>query len=522
MTAYLRGWFLFLSVSLAVTPAFADQHRTVYTNAVIFGSNATQLVVTGDRLELATRARTQPGDKVVDLAGGFVVVGLTDGHAHLLSIGKSLQTVNLWGAKSWAAAVKRVATQAAGTGWVFGRGWDQNLWSGGRFPTHHLLSQTFPKRAAVLTRVDGHVLVANAYAMKMAGITKATVSPAGGRILRDAAGQPTGVFVDNAMALIRKHIAPLTHVERKHLIVRAARKCVQAGLTRFHDMGMDSATVAAFKELDREGRLPLRVYGYLNGLQGEQGPYKGRNFRLIGVKLFADGAMGSRGAALLEPYSDEPKWKGLLQYSVEKMAAVMRTAHKRGLQMAVHAIGDRGVRVTLDALKLVKPGPFPPRIEHAQLVAHTDFARFKSQGVIASMQPIHATSDMGWAEKRVGPKRIRGAYAWRTMLKNGVPLVFGSDAPVESWDPIRGLHAALTRTDWAGNPPRGWYPNQVVTWSEALHAYTTGAAAAVRDDKSWADFTVFNLDFTMSSVAELRKAKVLRVVVAGKGVFQSR
>ena len=529
----VSGLLLVLLLSL---PVDGSAERVRYMNATVFGAKVTRpptnsptsLVTDGGRI-VSDRG---PVDRVVDLRGGFVVPGLVDAHAHLLSLGRSLETIDLRGARSWEEAVGRVKRSAPETGWIFGRGWDQTRWKGGQFPTHESLSRAFPSRPVMLKRVDGHAIMVNAEAMRRAGVTRSTATPKGGRILRRPDGSPSGVFIDAAMPLIRGALPALTTAERRRLLSRALSRCASLGLTGIHDMGMDLPTAAILQRMDSKGELPLRVFAYLStapargdapptDAEGDR-PRKGRRFSIVGVKLFADGALGSRGAALLSDYSDEPGHRGLLQLSSAELKSAALRAAGRGLQVAIHAIGDRGVRVAIDALSAVagtRPR-LPPRLEHAQVVHPEDFDRLVEIGAVASMQPTHATSDMRWAEKRVGRARIEGAYAWRTMLAKGIPLVFGSDFPVESPDIRKGIYAAITRMDAAGHPAGGWYPAQRMTAVETLTAFSTSAGAAVGADPTRADFTVFDRDLTRVSPTEILRATTRLVVVGGEVVYR--
>lgn len=504
-----------LAALLIVGPASA-RGPTRFVNAVVFGSDASELTV-DERGVLDSNAQAT---RVTNLRGGFVVPRLVDAHAHMLSLGRSLSRVDLRGTTSWTQVVERVEAGAPPRGWVFGRGWDQNDWAdGAAFPTHHALSEAFPDRPVVLTRVDGHAIIANQVALARAGVGPDTPVPEGGRILRAADGAPTGVLIDAAMALVRRHVPVLTVAERKAALKQAFQKVLSCGLTGIHDMGLDADTIQAFEELDAAGELPLRVYGYSDGLLPGSSPRRGRRFSLIGVKLFADGALGSRGAALLEPYSDEPAHRGMMQQSPEELRGLARAAQEAGFQVAIHAIGDGAVRAALDALKGAPAGGLRGRIEHAQIVHADDFPRFAQQDVIASMQPTHATSDMPWAEQRVGPERIRGAYAWRRVLQSGATLVFGSDFPVESYDVRKGIYAAITRQDEAGTPSGGWRAGERVGIEEALTAFSTTPGAIVGDPTPWGDFTVFHKDLRTLSPAEILTARVQMVVVGGEVVY---
>ena len=502
----MRG--LTVLMLLGATPAMA--HITRYENATIFGSDARAFVVEDGRFS----DTSAPPDAVVDLRGGFVVPYLADAHGHLLSLGRSLETVDLTGTASFDEVLARVKRDASASGWVFGRGWDQNDWPDKAFPAHAALTAAFPTRPVVLTRIDGHAYLANAAALRAAGIDRTTADPPGGRILRDPSGEPTGVLVDAAMERLDHAIPPLARADRERMLLAAMDRAVAVGLTSVHDMGVEEETYRALVELDRRGEVPLRVAVYLERPFAGAAPLVTGRVALVGVKLFADGALGSRGAALLAAYSDEPGNVGLLQHSPTELLERCREAATAGFHVAIHAIGDRGVRTALDALAACHPPV--GRVEHAQVVALTDLARFAAEHAVASMQPTHATSDMPWAEARVGEERLRGAYAWRKMLASGATLVFGSDFPIESIDPRKGLYAAVTRMDEAGRPPGGWTPGEVVTMDEALTAFSRAAARVVGFEPArYADFTVFDRDLRTLAPKDVLTARIAHVVVGG-------
>jgi predicted amidohydrolase YtcJ len=486
------------------------------------------------------RAFIGPGTRVIELKGRTVTPGLVDAHCHLYGLGIALETLSLRGQKSPEAIAKLVAAEAKTRPegeWISGRGWDQNLFTPAQFPGHAPLDAAAPKHPVALERVDGHAVWANAAAMRAAGVSRATQDPPGGKILRDAAGEPTGVFIDHAMSLIEVKMPPDPPAQRARRILRAAELAVSLGLTGVHEMGIDDETVAVYRSLVGEKRLPLRVYAYLSG-GGQVDSLPSRKpdidpdgtamFVLRGVKLFADGALGSRGAALLAPYNDDAGNTGLMLTSPEELRRAAKIAAESGFQLAVHAIGDRANRVVLDAFEAAKSAPAGTgkdlrfRIEHAQVVAPEDIGRFAKLGVIASMQPAHATSDMPWAEARVGPSRIRGAYAWRSILRTGAHIAFGSDFPVEETSPLLGVYAAMTRQDAKGNPPAGFRPEERLTLEEALRAFTAESAYASFVEgyrgsiaKGFiADLTVF--DRALSPGMGVLEASAAMVIIGGR------
>ncbi|WP_428265937.1 amidohydrolase [Haliangium sp.] len=484
-----------------------------------------------------------PETRVIELAGRAVTPGLVDGHAHLYGQGAAMDGVDLAGAASEAEAAARAARMAATVPegeWILGRAWDQNRWQPAAFPTRASLDAVVPERPVALRRVDGHALWANSAAMAAAGITAATPDPAGGRIVRDGAGTPTGVFIDAAMGLIGAAIPPVNAGARARRIRTAAAAAVATGLTGVHEMGIDDATLAVYRELARAGELPLRVYALLSyrpelidGLsERAQILDEGEGMLTVrGIKMYADGALGSRGAALHRPYDDDPDNRGLVVTPPSEIERAARAAAAHGWQLAVHAIGDRANTAVLDAFAAaIQAAPDRDlrfRVEHAQILAAADIGRFGALGVLASMQPTHATSDMPWAEDRVGPERIRGAYAWRAVLAAGGRIVGGSDFPVEQVAPRYGLYAAVTRQDPAGQPPGGWYPDQRLSLDEAVRIFTVAPAyAAFAEARRGrlavgfdADITVF--DGPLAPDASLLSREAALTVVAGRVVYEA-
>jgi predicted amidohydrolase YtcJ len=487
----------------------------------------------------ATLRRTHDRAHIIDASKATILPGLTDAHGHLYGLGLALDTVSLVGSSSYDEAIARVKERAAHAlpgEWILGRGWDQNRWSSKEFPTKEALDAAIPDHPVWLRRVDGHAGLANSAALRAAGVTAATRDPEGGRILRDATGEPTGVFIDGGQSLVDGKIPPVAFELRKKRLVAAANAIAANGLTEMHDAGAEGDTIRAVRELIDEKRFPIRVY-MMVGDDADllrdwfaRGPLLDYGHRLTirSIKLYADGALGSRGAALLAPYSDDPGNSGLEIARPEHIRDVAQRAIAAGFQVNTHAIGDRGVRNVVDSYE--KAGVTSDkrfRIEHFQVVAPADFARIAHLGIIASMQPTHATSDMGWAERRVGPERIKGAYAWRTVLDSGARLALGSDFPVEEVNPFFGIYSAVTRQDQTGNPPGGWYPSQKLSLAEAVRGFTSDAAYAAFEEPSrgtiepgkLADFTIVEGDLYAMPTGDLFRARVRMTVVGGEVVY---
>ncbi|ODS61912.1 MAG: amidohydrolase [Arenimonas sp. SCN 70-307] len=494
----------------------------------------------------ADLARRFPQAERHEAPGATVVPGLVDAHAHLMNLGFALLRADLVDAGSKDEVIARLkafeATLPEGA-WLLGRGWDQNDWPGKEFPTAADLDAAFPDRPVWLERVDGHAGWANTAAIRAATRDlSGDWQPEGGRILRDARGQPTGVFIDTASAFIDAAVPPPDEALRAEALERALEAAVANGLTGVHDMGASLADLRLMRSFADAGKLPLRVRAYANGdaealdALCAMGAYEHASGRLAmrGVKFYVDGALGSRGAALIEDYSDEPGHRGLLVTEPAAYAAGVAKARDCGIQPASHAIGDRGNRIVLDtyaqALGDQATGDHRWRVEHAQVVHRDDLPRFAALKVIASMQPTHATSDMPWAEARVGRERLYGAYAWQRLRALGVPLALGSDFPVESVDPRLGLYSSVTRQDLAGSPASGWLADQRLSPDQALQGFTAGAAHAAFDEDETgrlvpglrADFVVFDADPLTVAPAQLPKLKVLSTWVDGQAVYTAR
>jgi predicted amidohydrolase YtcJ len=485
-----------------------------------------------------------PSTQVLDLAGRTVIPGMVDAHAHLFELGTFLRDIDLTDTRSFEAIVVRVGERVKSVPsgrWVIGRGWDQNKWGDTRFPTHDALSRVTPNNPVVLGRIDGHAILANAAAMKAAGVTSATRDPAGGRIERTAAGEPTGVFVDNAMSLVEKVVPPLSHDEMRSASLAAIAESNRWGLVGLTDPGEPREVLDVFEELAKENKFNLRVYAMISDDSaaiehyfqvGPQSALYDNHLWIRAIKLYADGALGSRGAALLDPYADDPKNNGLLKSTPEHLRDVSIRALQHGFQVATHAIGDRGNRVALDAyqaaLEKVPTVDHRFRIEHVQVLDHADIPRFAQLGVIPSMQSVHQTSDMYWAATRLGPSRVLGAYAWRSLLETGVIVPNGSDFPVERVNPLYSFHAAVSRQDEHDWPPGGWYPEQRMTRDEALKSMTIWPAFAAFQEQlmgsltpgKLADFDVLDRDIMVVPASEILGTQVLATYIGGRAVYE--
>ncbi len=478
--------------------------------------------------------------ETIDLGGAALYPGFTDSHAHLLGIGLRELTLNLEGVSSIDELVDIVAAEVEGAGpgeVIYGRGWIESGWDEARFPTRADLDPASPDNPVILYRADGHALVANSAALLRAGVTRATKDPAGGRIERDAKGEPTGVLVDAAMALVESLITALTIEEKEEAYAAGAKVYAAYGWTGLHNMSVDPADVPIIERLAASGAIPIRVYNALepSGLDwlAENAPHTDVTGRIItrAVKLYADGALGSRGAALQAPYADKPETSGLLLTEEPAMLALLARARDEGVQVCAHAIGDRANHLVLNWYRKTLDGQAASprwRIEHAQIVDPADIPRFGRDKVIASMQPSHAIGDMYFAPARLGPSRLAGAYAWRSLLDSGAVIAGGSDAPVERGDPLIEFYAAVSRRSIDGFQGPDWGDSQKVSRAEALRLFTASAAYASFQENELgtiepgkrADFTAFSVDIMTAAEAEILKAKPVLTIVDGAVVFR--
>ncbi len=533
-----------------IAPARAE---LIVTNARIYTADdanplAEALVVSGGKLlfvgsAVEAMALKGPTTTVIDAGGRTIIPGMTDAHAHLYGLGEDLRRVDLTGTKSYDEVIARVVARAATTPKgtpVIGRGWDQNDWSDTRLPTNAALTTATPDHPVLLQRVDGHAVLANAVAISKSGVTSDTKDPEGGRILRDARGAPSGVFVDNAQNLMVPAMRGGEALNPREVLKSAVREANKWGLTGVHEMGVSPAIVGTYEALAQAGELTLRAYVLLSGdsagvnwamATGPRSALFDSHLWVRSIKLYGDGALGSRGAALLDPYADDPQNNGLLVMQPAWIESVSERALRSGWQVATHAIGDRANRLVLDAyaaaLKAVPTADHRFRIEHAQIIHHDDIGRFATLGVIPSMQASHQTSDMYWAGNRLGAERLRGAYAWRSLLATGVIIPNGSDFPVELVNPLLSFHAAIARQDGDDFPVGGWYPEQRMTREEALRSMTIWPARASFQEQvlgsltagKYADFVLLDQDIMRVAPELVLQTHVLQTWVGGAKVY---
>jgi hypothetical protein len=507
-----------------------------------------EAIVVGDGTVLSTGKKAgtdrlrDTRTRLIDAVGAAVVPGLVDAHVHIAELGAVLQRVNLVSVKTEAEAVEKVADRARITPkgeWIVGWGWDEGAWAN-QYPDMKLLSERVPDNPVYLKGLHSFAVWGNRLGFEKAGITAATVAPEGGEIKKGADGQPTGILTNRATALLERAVPPPTPKQLEERIVAGLNAMAAGGYVAVHEAGAGSEEMQALERLAAAGKLPIRVYAMLSGRDHEllrawraRGPDRDPEKMLVvrSVKFFADGALGSRGAWLLRDYSDRPGHRGAPDASFDK--ALAADMAKAGFQLAIHAIGDAANRETLDFFEsLFAAAPatraLRHRIEHAQVLHPDDIPRFARLGIIASMQPPHAVEDKAWAQDRLGPDRVRGAYAWRSLLDAGAHLVFSSDLPGSDYDVFYGLHSAITRRGKDLQPPGGWYPGQRMTPEEALRGYTTWAAyVCFNEDRTgvlapgrWADITILDVDPLESDPEKLLRGHVLATIVAGKVVYE--
>lgn len=553
MKSAFPHWIFVLAV-LLVPPMVHAQADYVVHNARIYTIDANQptaeaIAVRGERILMVGDndqvLGAYPNAERMDAEGQTIVPGLIDAHAHLMGLGTSMIAVDLVGAASKEEVLERLQAFAAdlpADAWLTGRGWDQNDWPVKEFPTRDDLDAAFPDRPVWLRRIDGHAAWANSAAIREVGdeILNNMDDPEGGKIIRDERGRPTGIFVDAAMSIIGNNQPPLTEADLDRALQLAVQETARYGLTGVHEAGINVATIERYQRVIDEDRFNIRLYGMIGGRGStfnyfcDNGPILdyGGKLTVRSVKFYMDGALGSRGAALLADYSDEPGNQGLLMQTSDAFTESVREAIRCGFQINTHAIGDRGNRVVVDAyetaMRELGDAGGRHRVEHAQIVSVDDIPRFGALGIIASMQPTHATSDMYWAEDRVGPARAQGAYAWRKFLDSGAILALGSDFPVERVNPMLGFYAAVTRQDAEQWPEGGWYPEENLTRAEALRGFTLDAAYAAFQESDlgsleagkYADFVILSKDIMTIPALEILETEVIATYIGGRNVYE--
>ena len=504
--------------------------------ALVFDDNGKVVATGGDDLvdEYPDAARIDGNDR-------YVLPGLHDAHGHVSSQGFLNVELNVTGTQSLEEAVEKIAAYDRanpGTGWIKGRGWNQVLWPVKAFPTAAAIDAVVDDRPVWLRRIDGHAGWANSRALELAGIDKDTPDPVGGKIHRDSNGNATGTLIDTAMDLVSSQIPPNSKDDIRKAMQAAFRELTSLGLTSVHDAGIGIAEAEVYMSMADNGEMPMRIYAMMweagENLDAIGKPivaYGNDRLDIRSVKLMSDGALGSRGAAMIEPYEDDTENRGLRMYTQEEVNAKVKKANDMGFQVGIHAIGDFGNRQSLDAFEYAQggaPSTIRNRVEHAQIIALDDIPRFAELGVIASMQATHATSDMNMAEDRIGSERIKGAYAWRKLIDSGAVIANGSDFPVEFANPMHGLYASITRQSRAGLPEGGWYAGEGLSREESLHSFTLAAAyAAHQEDRlgslepgKWADFIVVDQDYFTVPASDVDDIVVLQTWVGGDMVYE--
>ncbi len=560
----LRSPILIASLLLAFTPLHAQPPAAdlIVTNAKVWTVDkarpeAQAVAVLGERIvAVGTDAEVStwrgPRSKVIDAKGRRVLPGFNDSHVHFSAGGQQLDRIYLKDAATPEEFARRIGEDVARTPpgeWILGGDWDHEMWTPAELPTRHMIDPVAPTTPVFLSRYDGHMAIVNSVALRRAGITARTPDPPGGTIVRDAQGHPTGALKDAAMELVARHIPPLTRERRLRGIRRALEHAASLGVTSvqemgtsFQEQGSESADFALYAELAERGELTTRIYAAPSlteweslakiGIRRGYGP---SHLRLGALKGYSDGSLGSTTAYFFEPYDDDPKTKGLLAAGMRPLPRVrgrMMKADEAGLQLCIHAIGDQAISIVLDLFRdlALANGERDRRlrIEHSQHIAPKDFERYAAQKVIASMQPYHAIDDGRWAEKRIGAERLKGTYAFRTLLDRGVRLAFGTDWNVAPLDPMQGLYAAVTRATLDGKNPQGWVPEQKISLAEAIEAYTLGSAYAEFQEKEkgsltagkLADLVVLSDDIFAMVPEAIRNVKVEATIVGGRVVYQ--
>jgi len=552
--------FLLWLASILCATAFLSRHQIsaqsspptlILTNGVVYTSDPANprteaVAITGELISAVgtsddIRTLAGPQTQVIDLQGTFLLPGFNDAHIHLAGGGQAKLAIDFEGAKTLVEFQKRIRARLKDTkpgDWLTGRGWDHTLWPSRRFPNRQNLDAVSTDRPMLFTRVDGHVAVANSLALQLAAIKDDTPDPPGGSIERDNSGVATGLLKESATALVARKVPPLTPEQRRQGIELALADAARFGLTSIQD-NSSWQDFWVYDQIKKDGKLTVRITEWLpftapvHQLEdmrrrgGATDPW----LRTGALKGVADGTLGSRTAAMLAPFSDDPSTTGIFRIEPARLKQLVIERDKAGFQIAIHAIGDAANRAALDAVAAAQAAngkrDSRHKIEHAQVVAPEDFPRFAELGVIASMQPVHESSDMRWAEQRLGPERSKGAYAWRTFLNHKVRLAFGTDFAVEPMNPMRGLYACVTRELPEGGPIGGWQPQEKISIDECLYGYTAGSAyAEFMEGKKgqiipgqFADLVVLSADVTKVLPLQILSTEVLRTIVAGRTIY---
>ncbi|RZK18147.1 MAG: amidohydrolase [Hymenobacter sp.] len=522
------------TVDLLVTNATVYTVDSAFTKAQAFAVRGGRFVAVGTTTDLQQRYQAA---QTVDAQGQFIYPGFYDAHCHFYRYALGLRSANLVGAGSWAETVGRLTRhrqQQPGAGWLTGRGWDQNDWPGQRFPTKDTLDLLFPQVPVFIIRVDGHAALVNQKALDLAGVTRATPI-SGGVIGRDAQGKLTGLLVDNAVKIVAAKIPEPSPAEADAALLQGQQNCLAVGLTSLADAGLNKADIDRLAALQQAGKLHLRLYAMLNPTPENKayylpkGPYFSDKLTISAFKVYADGALGSRGASLLAPYTDRPAERGFLLQNPGYYRALAQELAATKFQMNTHAIGDSSNRLLLDIYGAALHGQPDRRwrIEHAQVVSPADMPKFGQYHIVPSVQPTHATSDMYWAGERLGAQRLRTAYAYQELLKQYGQVALGSDFPVEDINPLYGFHAAVARQDAQNFPATGFQMANALTRPDALRGMTTWAAHAAFEDRRkgqikpgmLADFVVLKTDLLTAPKEQLRTAQVQQTWIGGRQVF---
>ncbi len=540
-----RSILIFLTISIVIMACSKRQkadlivtNATIYTVDSVFSTAESFAVAKGKIVAVGTNDEVlsaYSADTILDLKGKFVYPGFIDAHCHFLGYGLGLHKAWLSGAKSWNEVVNRLIEHQNKypTEWVEGRGWNQNEWDVKEFPSNELLNKAFPNKPVYIVRVDGHAAIANSKALAIAGITGNTKISGGEIVLKD--GKPTGVLIDNAMELVRKHIPSPSKEQKAKALMNAQQNCFAVGLTGVHDAGLDADEVELIDSLQKAGILKMRINAMLNPTHDNfekyisKGIYSTERLTVRSIKIYADGALGSRGALLLKPYSDDPKNRGIQVETTEKFDSVCAMAYQHGYQVCTHCIGDAAVRLMLDLYSkyLPKGNNLRWRIEHSQVVDPTDLPRYKQYNVVPSVQTTHATSDMFWAVNRLGD-RVKHAYAYQNLLAQNGWLPNGSDFPIEDINPLYGFYAAVARKNLNGEPQEGFQTENALTREQALRAMTIWAAKACFEEDvkgsievgKFADFVVLDFDLINYDISDAFRAQVLQTVINGETVYR--